>query len=670
MQKDLIFGLLGAVSVALSCHAGPGSGGNSASVNYTRQQRADGKGLRKEYKQDWREIECAMERLRDKIEQWGIVTASVPIVMTSQGQFKLDNAVTDFFTPKEYIAYQQGNVTGLSMQSTETALTNQFSGSAKGQFQINSVTGQVEPVLGPATDLDTSTLTAPSSLSLTGPLSQDRFAAPGSLLSGMSKISGNSGRAAVLLGMNDKLTERIMAVSANPPVDTFVNKDYQVYFAIVEVSCNPGWRTRENYIADLTADCEYYNSKSCTAMCDKEETPPRVFSVLPLLDAQNLELGNSARQLTAMAAQLAAAYPTIGLTLLGQDLITFVHRYQKDSVTRTPVTVTNSYSNGRTFGFRFAPSFTAQADPAYRRSKAANILNPTAFPVLVTVITKPALFAKGYDSVRVNVTTQWLIKDRPALPVFYKRLYTPLKRESITIQTDWARDVATLTSFIDTTEAGGRYLEVDPVLDTLRNRARILASKCGPQHTVIAVNPDRKPGPKGNTTIKSFIPSEVPKSDAFSMVLSGPNLGRATKVILGGKPSATLNILGTKKSTGEDSILVTFPQGNIGAKEDNYVDLEVITDTDIAFVEQGNLPILLKADRPKEAPQAGKNEVSFSVQRDPTGSITGVKLDLEKFPGMTNQEAIAFFEKIMEQDKRTVVVPGATPATGVNVNVK
>jgi len=688
MKNGFIVGMLGAAVVAFPSNAGAGAETRTTTTTTTtvagcsRPAREDGKTLRAKHKQDLRDVQCAIERLRDKLEQWGMVTASVPIVMTAQGQFKLENAATDTPTLKEYITYEQSNVSGLSMQSTETALTNQFSGSAKGEFQLNSATGQVEPILGPSTDLDTTKLTSPSQLSVTGPLSTDRFAGPGALLSNMSKISGNSGRIAVNQGTGDKVAERLGVVSANPPADTFVNKDYQIYFAVVEVSCNPGWRTRENYIADLTADCEYYNSKTGAVMCDRDQISPKVFSVLPLFDAQNLELGNSSRQLTAMAAQLSAAYPTVGLTLLGQDLITFVHRYQKDSVTRTPVTVTNSYSNGRTFGFRFSPSFTAQADPAYRKSRAANILNATAFPVLVTVITKPAIFGQGYDSVRVNVNTQWLIKDRPALPVFYKRLYTPLKRESIGLTTDWAADVATLNSFIDRTEEDiasqkqvapeHRLLEEDPVLDTIRSRARAIASKCGPQHAVIVVNPDF---PTQDTTIKSFIPSEVPKSDAFSMVLSGPNLRRATKVVLGGKPASTVSVLGTKYSNGgksEDSILATFPQGNIGAKEDNHIELEVFTDTDIAFAEQGNLPVLQKADRPKDPPASpppAPHEVSFSVQRDATGSITGIKIDLDKL-GMKPEDAPAFFQKIMETDKRTVVVPGATPAPAVSVNVK
>src|ERR1700676_4994633 len=400
-----------------------------------------------------KEFGSAVERLRGKLEEWGVLTASVPVVMSAQDQFKIDKNPSDFPTVKEYINSQQANVSGSSFQSTESAFGEQVAATVKGELQANPTTGQTEKTLGPASDVYTSKA-SPAPLNITNFLSAP--AAPGSLATQLAKTTGIPGRTAVLLGVNDKLTERILATMASPPFDTFLNKDYGVYFAIVQISCNPGWRTRENYIADLTAECEYYNTAKGRTMPESQHEYPKVFSVLPLLDAQNLELGNSDRQVRALAAQLTAAYPTIGLSILGQNLITFVHRYQKDSITRTPVTVTNSYSTGRTFGFRLAPSFTAQADSAYRKSRAANILNPTAFPVLVTIVTKHGVFeAEGpdqYDSVRVSVATRWLIKDRPPLPVWYKRLYTPLRRNTISMRIKWADDVSVLQDYVRSEE--------------------------------------------------------------------------------------------------------------------------------------------------------------------------------------------------------------------------
>jgi hypothetical protein len=671
MKTVCVSGLLLGICLGFSSIARAGSDVDNGRPHCTAVVRADGKTLREKDRGQLEAIRSAMEDLRGKLEEWGMVTASVPLVMVSQGQFKIDSNPANFFTPKEYITYEQTNVSGSSLQSTESALTNQLSASGKGQFQTNAATGLKEPILGPATDLDTSKLSAPSSLSITNNVSADRFATPGSLA---PTLSGNPGRAAVLLGMNDKLTERILAVAADPPAETFVNKDFQVNFAIVEVSCNPGWRTRENYIADLTANCEYYNSTTSKAMPDRCNNTPVVFSVLPLLDAQNLELGNSAHQLTGLATQLSAAYPTIGVTLLGQDLLTFVHRYQKDSLTRTPVTVTNSYSNGRSFGFRFAPSFTAQADPAYRKSRAANILNPTAFPVLVTVIVKPALFLPGpngqapeYNAVRVNVSTQWLIKDRPALPVFYKRLYTPMRRDTIDLRYKWAASVATLARFIDETDDAtngpvsdkeqGMDLRADPLLNTMRTRAVELASKCGPQTTIIRMTAER-PYDSG-VEITSFSPRFVPKTDAFSMILSGPGLDRTTRVVLGGKACTSVSILGRNPQTKVVMILAAFPQGNVVSSDESVVELELATDRNFTLAA-ADKPMLLKADR---AITQGKTDATLTLQRDGNGLITTINLDRSKLPSLTDQQVMEAFSSIIQQGGGTAKsAPGATPA--------
>jgi hypothetical protein len=64
-------------------------------------------------------------------------------------------------------------------------------------------------------------------------------------------------------------------------------------------------------------------------------------------------------------------------------LLKFLRDYQETAVTRSPITVTNSYTSGTTFGFRIAPSFTALSNPAARRSGTANRLIATSFPALV-----------------------------------------------------------------------------------------------------------------------------------------------------------------------------------------------------------------------------------------------------------------------------------------------
>ena len=330
---------------------------------------------------------------------------SAPVVMRVEGQFNFGNDRADFITPKEYILAEQGSIVGGTAELAETGFTSQTTARVTPQIPAATPTPAKSPPPAPVARAEgelpkgdeekkdpepaarePALPTAP--INITNTLSADRPVAAGGLFRNTFGDSvKNPGRFAVLQGMNNKITERILATMANPPWDKFTNPDYGVYFAIVQVSCNPGWRTRVSYAADLSATCEYYDQNNHRFRRESERhQQPLIFSVLPLIDAQTLELSNGERRLTALAAQINAAYPTVGLNILGQELISFVRRTQRDVLTRTPVTVSNPYSTGRTFGFRLAPSLTALRDPASRRSGAANVLQSTSFPVLVTVV--------------------------------------------------------------------------------------------------------------------------------------------------------------------------------------------------------------------------------------------------------------------------------------------
>jgi len=537
---------------------------------------------------EWR-LRWSLGRLRKKIEEWGVVTASEPVVMEVRGQFAMgaDNTFPGVGT---YIENERLGVSGLSAVSNETGFSNQAGASFQGTFQSNPITGQIEPVLASGTTLQTGTSSFSSPLppiNVSNTLLSGSTAPPGGLLAGLGAITGIPERAAILLGVNDKLTEKILTTMANPPWDNFSNNDYEVVFAIIQVSCNPGWRTRYNYIADISASCDYYSSKAHMLRPDCEAVHPLVFSVLPLLDAQNLSLASSNRSITALAAQVNAAYPTVGLSILGQDLITFVHRYQKDSSTRTAMTVTNSYSTGRTFGFRFAPSFVGQKNPGLRSSQAGLVLQATTIPVLVTVVVNRNDFLDAdnvalsgthkcvtYDEVVTHFTNRWLINDRPPLYAWYRRLWTPLQRERFGLRIDWAEDVQNIKSLYaellrDTAcsddapsdSIPDRY-EFDPVISEIREEVDEFTAKTNAEVTFFRISPD--PERQKISIDPDFLaisPTSVPATDPFQMVIRGKNLRNVREVTIGGKLcSADPSVLYQDKQ-GNSAILVTFPQG-------------------------------------------------------------------------------------------------------------
>src|SRR5205807_6831385 len=110
-----------------------------------------------------------------------------------------------------------------------------------------------------------------------------------------------------------------------------------------------------------------------------------------------------------------ASQPVNAVNVRAKDLFQFVRRYSRDLRSRTPIPVVNSYSSGGTFGFRFSPSFQAMRDPAQKNARAANVLLPTSFPALITVVMNDSDL--GYidlnyhpiePAILAHVSTRWV----------------------------------------------------------------------------------------------------------------------------------------------------------------------------------------------------------------------------------------------------------------------
>jgi len=362
---------------------------------------------------------------------------------------------------------------------------------------------------------------------------------------------------------------------------------------------------------------------------------PLVFSVLPLIDAQTLELQNSERRLTQLAASLAAAYPTAAANLKGRDLIQFVKQFQKDTQTVSPRTVANSYSSGPTFGFRLMPSLTALKDPARSGSKPANILQATSFPVLVTVVldlADPA--AMKSDSVRVSIANRWLINDNPKIIEFWRSIGLPLWRDCTGRRVDLAMDYDEAEEEYELLE---KYMEANPVYaeaaatlsrDLHELRDKVLGSS-RPIFCLPLAAEKRKVSPSllvKRPVIQRIIPTTITKKGSASLFISGlnfflPDGVNAPYVTLPGKSdtSGIDVLLGQNKGTvllcnGDDQMVVKF---------DN---LESLTESDAApLIMRTNLgaagwgqPVTLKAAdaRPPTDPQIKGTELTDLVPDD------------------------------------------------------
>ncbi len=367
--------------------------------------------------QDQRYLKATVARLeilRKQIEEWGIVAVSDTVSVPTSPISDLGD-LSKFKSAAEYIEAARTGIQGGASQ-------------APGSYFGSSTQGAVT-----AKSSSTSSSTQSGhELSVTVPSPSPTQIPP---------ATGISYRQAILVGINDKILEDLIRSLAT--LKSNQDSRYYIRFVIVQFSVNPGWRTQQNYIADCSATLRYVDrggqADGKSVFSQTQENEPTVFSILPLLDAQTLELSNTNQQVIELVARLAAQYPSsVGQININQ-LLKFVKSYQRNAASRTPLTVANSYSSGNTFGFRIAPSFTALGDPAARRTGTANRLIATSFPVLVTIVHRKDSFGSG-RWVRYDLSSRWLVYQRPPLIWWPGRIGLPLKRDTEAMRVNWASE--------------------------------------------------------------------------------------------------------------------------------------------------------------------------------------------------------------------------------------
>jgi hypothetical protein len=281
-------------------------------------------------------------------------------------------------------------------------------------------------------------------------LSSEKFRQP---LPQIEPPSAVSERQALLIGLNDKLTENVLKYLVNPAGVA----DKKVYLAVFDVTCTPGWRTRQGYYCDIHVTLDYakpaakfnaatYESASDSAptgaaqkavgearaampdggvtdddafvyasVVDKNERQPVALSLFPSQEAQVLDLRNSEREQISAALYLSALLMGAGSQTMGENLTSYVERLEYDAATRTPIPVVSSYTDGFGFGFRVMPSFQALGDPMDKEAGSANVLHPHGFPAVVLLICEKDELdpnGLGWDHVVTETTTRWIPMER------------------------------------------------------------------------------------------------------------------------------------------------------------------------------------------------------------------------------------------------------------------
>ena len=405
----------------------------------------------------------ALDSLHRKVEEWGMTTISAPIAVFDPGAFKVpDDFVSIPNMWKGAREDKQGTVDIRTSKTIENTLT------ASGTFVTPAApkTGAAAASKASGTDADSSAESAKAAAeseqkAATAANNANSAANEAKVAETAAKASATEAKVAAAKAAAPVSTVKSISAAMREVQDNVIRlKLYsrmsnargipgynRVFFVIVQVSCNPGWRTKENYIADCSASMEYYDMCQGKQLTRAVRREPTVFSVLPLVDAQTIEMSRTQQDMTQLLFDLTAAFPANNIKVSARDVFRFVKTYARDLKTTTPIPVVNSYTSGGTFGFRFSPTFQAQANPASQKARAANVLLPTTFPALVTVVVNEVdlqaasqSFAKerrerppvapkiAHDmAIMAHMNSRWYIKDAGCL---LQRIFWPMKRDS------------------------------------------------------------------------------------------------------------------------------------------------------------------------------------------------------------------------------------------------
>jgi hypothetical protein len=345
-----------------------------------------------------REIAKDLNEVENDVNTWGCVTVSDLVLTEAGDQFKInyEQSVTN------YVERARSQIQG----TVRNAIQRGFYAGLEASASIES---PVSIGRAPTVTNVNSSIELPGILpdQARKTLASNQFATPQDLSTQEAVLSE---RQAHLIAFNDKIAETIFKTLSHP---TNLPAGTKLMFGVVQVTCNPGIETRQGYIADVHGTirhAKYVEKKdseektspamqrafripsgSASQGANKEffvdlEAGPRVFAVLPLLDAVSLDLRNSQRSQVEFALGIAAALEAQGLGASAKLLTDWVKRQEADVRTRNSVPVITSYADGRGFGFRIFPSLEAVSDRTIKNSRAQEVLRSTVFPAVVAVL--------------------------------------------------------------------------------------------------------------------------------------------------------------------------------------------------------------------------------------------------------------------------------------------
>lgn len=308
-----------------------------------------------------REVTSLLNDVERSQNFWGKISVSDFVLIENKGQFKINFSedVTN------YVQAARTSVVGGERSSTETS-----------SYLGAGLQGLFAPPISVGSASASSNAASPPGLPTQAGTAMSNFT-PLLALGGLAP--GVDEQQAVAKAINDKITEILLELVANPDVAT--NRQ-RILFGLMQVTCQPGQRTRRGYLADLAVSLSY----SPDGFQPLKKNFPSAVAVLPLVVSQNVQLQRSDRQRLELAAALSAAFAAKGLSAAATTLANYVTQQESDVNTRNSVPVITSYTAGPLFGFQIYPSLQAIAEPGKTKSGPGNVLQPITFPAVVAII--------------------------------------------------------------------------------------------------------------------------------------------------------------------------------------------------------------------------------------------------------------------------------------------
>lgn len=361
---------------------------------------------------------------------------------------------------------------------------------------------------------------------------------------------------------DDHTTIKLLEYLSSADPDT-VGSNYQLYASVLTVSLRPGRETYRGYIGEIDIRLSY--AGKCRTSAGAEEfrrgtEHPLAFAVFPAVDSHTIDQRTSLRQQFALALALEAAAPQAA----GALSTALRRRLEQDAATRTVLNhVVGFNASGRHFGWRFTPSFVAQADPANMDTKPANILQPQSFPALALIMAAKSdlkldgkkdeisacpensrYAAKPYTHLMFLPTSRWLRAPNPSADSSWvpfsgewSRFMRPRLSEEII--TDWGIRLERARSKMgDLPRSGSPY-----VWNSLAKRVNALeaASIGADTYLPLPLEATRVESPRA---IVSVSPSHGWLDAPTTFVVRGRGFAPGMQFFIGGQPIPSPAILG------------------------------------------------------------------------------------------------------------------------------